>query len=97
MPGDGSRSRTPTIRSTIYDLRATIFDIPGRTPIGLSCCACASASLRVCQTTDCAATAQLGQFGPSRVELVDGLSAFGARWLVSGTPPAVAEAGFGHM
>lgn len=82
----------------VYD---TIYDIPGRTPIGISCdcCACASASLRVCHTTDCAATAQLGQFGQLSSRAWSGLSAFGARWLVSGTPPAEAEfeAGFGHM
>lgn len=84
----------------VYD---TIYDIPGRTPIGISCdcCACASASLRVCHTTDCAATAQLGQFVQLSSRAWSGLSAFGARWLVSGTPPAEAEteseAGFGHM
>lgn len=82
----------------VYD---TIYDIPGRTPIGISCdcCACASASVRVCHTTDCAATAQLGQFVQLSSRAWSGLSAFGARWLVSGTPPAEvkSKAGFGHM
>lgn len=88
MPGDGTRC-TFTIRSTIFlaelqlESRATV------APARLLRFAVAK------QLTAQQLRSSVSSGSSSRAW--SGLSAFGARWLVSGTPPAEAEAGFGHM
>lgn len=73
--------------SHAYDtISFTIYDIPGRTPVGIYRAAPARLFRFAFakQLTAQRPRSWVSQFGPSRVELADGLSAFGARWLVSG-------------
>lgn len=71
---------------TNNDQRFTIYDIPGRTPIGIFRAAPARllSFAFAKQLTAQRPRSWVSQFGPSRVELADDLSAFWARWLVSG-------------